>query len=180
MSHWGSGPAVSISSCQINLMQFWNNIIQTAMLGTDKKQLSSAELPEALAAISTVITGNTALDKEEQFLQLASLALNYRQSGTQPLHKEGINIPLAPPEEKPYCNNRASGVLKDIVEEDSHPLLILWLQHCANAAQLAPPSLLPVLLDKATQHKTLRTAVEKVMGKRGEWLCAFNPNWQFT
>jgi hypothetical protein len=161
-------------------MQFWNNIIQTAMLGTDKKQLTAGELPEALAAISTVITSNTTLDKEEQFLQIASLAVNYRQSGAQPLHKEGISILLAPPEEKTYCNNRASGVLKDIVEEDSNPLLIIWLQHCEGAGLLAPPSLLPVLLDKATQHKTLRTAVEKIMGKRGEWLCGFNPNWQFT
>lgn len=161
-------------------MQFWNHIIQTAMLGTDKKQVTAAELPGALAEASTIITGNTALDKEEQFLQIASLAMNYRQSGTQPLQKEGINIPLAPPEEKPYCNNRAAGVLKDIVEEDSNPLLTIWLQYCINAGQLAPPLLLPVLLDKATQHKTLRTAVEKVMGKRGEWLCGFNPNWQFT
>jgi hypothetical protein len=161
-------------------MQFWNQIIQTAMLGTDKKQLTAGELPEALAEVSTVISSNTTLDKEEQFLQMASLAMNYRQSGTQPLQKADISIPLAPPEEKPYCNNRAAAVLKDIVAEDSNPLLTIWLQHCVSAGQLAPPSLLPVLLDKATQHKSLRTALENIMGKRGEWLCGFNPNWQFT
>ncbi|SFD01949.1 hypothetical protein SAMN05518672_10167 [Chitinophaga sp. CF118] len=161
-------------------MQFWNHIIQTAMLGTDKKQIAISELPEAMANATTIITGNTAIDKEEQFLQIASLAANYRQSGAQPLHKEGITIELAPPEEKPYCSNRASGVLKDILDEDSNPLLALWLEHCVSAGQLTTPLLLPLLLDKATQHKTLRTNVEQCMGKRGEWLCGFNKNWQFS
>jgi hypothetical protein len=160
-------------------MQFWNNIIQTAMLGTNKKQVTAGELPEALSAATTVITGNTNIDKEEQFLQIASLAFNYRQSGAQPLHKE-VDIPVAPAEEKPYCTPKAFQVLKDILEEESYTLLNGWLQLCSRKGQLVPPSLLPILLDKATQQKSLRTAVENCMGKRGEWLSAFNQSWNFT
>jgi hypothetical protein len=161
-------------------MQFWNHIIQTAMLGTDKKQLAIGELPIAIADASNVITTNTNIDREEQFLQLASLAVSYRQSGAQPLRQEGISLPLAPKEERPYCNNKATAVLKDILDEESTPLLTIWLQHCTQKEQLAPPVLLPALLDKANKHKNLRMAVESCMGKRGEWLSAFNPDWQFA
>lgn len=161
-------------------MQFWNNIIQTAMLGTDKKQVSTAELPGALAEASAIITANTAIDREEQFLQIASLAVNYRQSGSQPLHQEGITLAPAPPEEQPYCNNKATAVLKDILDEDVTPLLFTWLENCSRAAQLAAPVQLPALLDKAAKHKTLRKLVEQCMGKRGQWLCTFNKEWQFA
>jgi len=161
-------------------MQFWNHIIQTAMLGTDKKQLTIGELPIAIADASNFITANTNIDREEQFLQLASLAVSYRQSGAQPLHQEGISLPLAPKEEKPYCNNKATAVLKDILDEESTPLLTIWLQHCSQQQQLAPPISLPALLDKANKHKAIRSLVERCMGKRGEWLCAFNTDWQFA
>lgn len=160
-------------------MQFWDNIIQTAMLGTKRKQVTADELPGALSDAVTVITGNTNIDKEEQFLQIVSLAFNYRQSGVQPLHKEVV-IPQAPAEEKPYCTSRASMVLKDILDEDANSLLQLWLQLCSRKGQLMLPYLLPVLLDKATQQKKLRTLVEDCMGKRGEWLCTFNESWNFT
>jgi len=160
-------------------MQFWNNIIQTAMLGTKRKQVTADELPEVLSDAVTVITGNTNIDKEEQFLQIVSLAFNYRQCGVQPLHKE-ISIPPAPAEEKPYCIPKAFMVLKDILEEDADSLLQLWLQLCSRKGQLIPPSLLPALLDKATLQKKLRTLVEDCMGKRGEWLSAFNKSWNFT
>jgi hypothetical protein len=157
-------------------MQFWNNIIQTAMLGTNRKQVTAGELPEALANAATIITGNTNIDKEEQFLQIASLAFNYRQSGAQPLHKE-MSIPPAPAEEKPYCPAKANMVLKDILDEDTYSLLQLWLQLCSQKGQLIMPYLLPAILDKA---KSLRTLVEDCMGKRGQWLSAFNEAWNFT
>ena len=177
-SQWASGQTDNTSSCQTNLMQFWNNIIQTAMLGTGKRQLTASDLPETLSI--DPITGNTNIDKEEQFLQIASLAFNYRQSGIQPLQKEGINIPVAPPEDKPYCSPKAFMVIKDILEEDATVLLNLWLKLSAEKRQLIPPSLLPALLDKANSQKSLRTNVENCMGKRGEWLCGFNENWRFS
>ncbi|MEJ7587633.1 MAG: hypothetical protein WKI04_08735 [Ferruginibacter sp.] len=46
-------------------MQSWNNVIQTAMLGTEKKQMDLQEIPEDIARIMQPIINNITLDKEE-------------------------------------------------------------------------------------------------------------------
>ncbi|NOT92083.1 DUF5691 domain-containing protein [Ferruginibacter sp.] len=93
-------------------MEFWNNIINTSMIGTDKKNISATELPDDLTEVAALINANNNLDKEENFLQVAAVAFNYRQSGVQPLHKETVHLPAAPAEEKKYCNAAAVQALK--------------------------------------------------------------------
>jgi len=60
--------------------------------------------------------------RKKNFLQVAAVAFNYRQSGIQPLHKETVNLPAAPAEEKRYCSAAAIQALKDIQSEESTPL----------------------------------------------------------
>lgn len=160
-------------------MQFWDSIINTAMIGTDKKQVGVAELPADLSEPATAIHNNEGADKEQKFLQLAAVAFNFRQSGVTPLQKE-VNISPAPAEEKEYCNAVAIQTLKDILNEESIPLLKFWLQHCDRKQQLAPPETLPVLLDTGTQYKNLQVLIASCCGKRGEWLSGFNNAWNFS
>ena len=102
-------------------MQTWDQIINTALLGTDKRAPEVNELPAALANAVALIQQNTT-DKEEQFLQTASLAFNYRQCGTMPMKKESVTIEKAGPEEKQYCSLLAVQTLKDILDSESHSL----------------------------------------------------------
>ncbi|GGH65990.1 hypothetical protein HNQ91_001966 [Filimonas zeae] len=154
-------------------MEMWNTIVQTAMLGTAKKPVPVSDL----GTQGSIVAANDTLDREEQLLQLAALAFNYRQAGVQPLYKEGVGITPAPAEEKTYCNPAAAQALKEVLDEDSIGLLQLWLQQCVRAQQLLPPLLLPALLQKSVQQKTLRPAVELCMGNRGRWLCGFHKEW---
>src|SRR5690349_10682652 len=103
-------------------MEFWNTIINTALIGTDKKQVNANELPAALGEPVALIHENPAKDKEEKFLQTAALLLNYRLCGSKPVHRE-ISIATAEAEAKPYCNETGQEVLKDIVLEDNFHLL---------------------------------------------------------
>ena len=160
-------------------MQFWDTIINTAMMGTDKKQVSTSDVPPALEEIVTIIQQNAAKDKEEKFLQLASVAFNYRQCGILPAGKE-IIMPVAPQEERAYCNMTALQVLKDILIEESMPLLRCWLQHCYDKHQIVFAENVPVLLSLAAQQKKLQFLVASCCGKRGEWLAGFNPDWNFS
>lgn len=160
-------------------MQFWDNIINTAMIGTDKKQVGLADVPEDLAGATTLIHSNETTDKEEKFLQLAAVTFNFRQSGITALAKE-VNIVPAPPEEKEYCNTDAMHSLKDILSEESIPLLKLWLQHCDGKRQIVTAELLPALLEVGTQHKNLQLLIASCCGKRGEWLSSFNMAWNFS
>lgn len=68
-------------------MEFWNNIINTALLGTDKKQLSNVELSADLSDAFEQVNLNNNLDKEDKLLQLTAVAFNYRQSGLSAIKK---------------------------------------------------------------------------------------------
>ncbi len=66
-------------------MEFWDNIVHTALLGTDKRQLKKEDFSEDLAEAYEII--NQSGDKEEQYLNIAAVAFNYRKCGVQPINK---------------------------------------------------------------------------------------------
>jgi hypothetical protein len=88
-------------------MEFWNTIINTALLGTDKKELSTAEFFSELAEVCEQIHTNEVLDKEDKFLQIAAVVFNYRQCGVAPFEKEDLLIKEAVREDKSYCSAMA-------------------------------------------------------------------------
>lgn len=161
-------------------MDLWQDILNTALLGTDKRPAATEGLPADLQEAATLITQNKASDKEEQFLQLAALVFNYRQCGVAPVKKETVGIEPAGAEEKPYCSSHSMQVLKDILDTESIPLLGLWLEQCARKEQLIQPDLLPVVLTLGMQYKKLQPLLGECCGKRGAWLRGFNPDWKFS
>lgn len=160
-------------------MQTWEQIINTALLGTDKRGPGANELPEALSEAAALIQQNTT-DKEEQFLQTAALAFNYRQCGTMPLKKESVTIEKAAAEDKQYCSLLAVQTLKDILDSESNSLLQFWLQQCSAKEHIVTPEFVPVLLNAGIQQKKLQNLVVACCGRRGEWLSRFNPEWNFS
>ncbi|WP_207514671.1 DUF5691 domain-containing protein [Longitalea luteola] len=160
-------------------MQTWDQIINTALLGTDKRTLAVSELPAELAAAATHLQ-QTVNDKEEQFLQTAALVFNYRQCGVMPLKKEGVTITKADAEEKRYCSALALQTLKDIFDSESISLLQFWLQLCEAKGQIVTPAFVPELLNVGIPQKKLQNLVVACCGKRGEWLARFNPEWNFS
>lgn len=161
-------------------MEFWNSIIQTAMLGTDKKQVAVSDVPEELSDAVESINGHEAIDTEEKFLQTTALAFNYRQSGSMPVKQTAGDLPVAEAEDKSYCNPQALQVLTDILYEGSQGLLRLWLQACVQKQQVVTPLLVPVLLDKSVEFKNLKALVQECVGNRGVWLSQFNKEWTFV
>jgi len=160
-------------------MQFWDNIVNVAMIGTDKRSVSVEEFPVGLTDPFNVINSNETTDKEIKFLQLAAVAFNYRQSGNLPLQKE-ISFSPCPPEEKKYCTAAAAQILNDILSEESLPLLKLWLEKCNSKHLIVQPDTIPALLELASNHKSFQTLVASCCGRRGEWLSTFNEGWKFS
>ncbi len=160
-------------------MQSWEDVIHTAMIGTDKKILSVSQLPESLAAVQTMLTDKSGNDKEILYLQQSSLLMNYKQCGLSLLQKEEIGTSMAQPEEKPYCSAVAAQVLKEVLNAEAPLLLEYWLRRCAENEQIFPPVFIPALFSKARQEKYLQGLVVRCSGKRGEWMCGLNENWNF-
>ena len=149
------------------------------MMGTDKKQIGVAEVPEGLQEVVGYILDNSATDKEEKFLQLVSLAFNYRQCGIIP-EQTNTQIPVAPGEVKSYCSAAAMQALNDIIIEENIPVLKLWLQLCNQQQQIVRPEAVPALLTTGTTQKKLQLLIADCCGKRGEWLATFNSSWNFS
>jgi Family of unknown function (DUF5691) len=160
-------------------MQFWNEVLHTALLGSDKKAVDPANLHPDLGELSQRLTAAVP-DKEDRFLQLAAIALNYRQAGTTPLDKEGLTLIAAPPEEKPYCSVPAMQVLGDLLAENNPSLITFWLKLCQDNGQIVRPDLLPALLQTGAGDKSLRNGIIACIGRRGEWLSRLNPGWTFA
>lgn len=159
-------------------MEGWNNIIQTAMLGTDKRTINEEELNEDLRTAFATIQNNNNIDREEKFLQTAAVVFNYRQSGTMPLQKE-LTITPAPTEEKEYCNEQQLQLLRDILNEENIPILQFWLSHCERSQKIITPYYVPNVLAIGEQQKKLQTLINNCCGKRAAWLAGFNPVWDF-
>lgn len=160
-------------------MEFWNNIINTALLGTDKRQVVSNELPAELAEVYEQFATNETLDKEEKFLQITSVAFNYRQCGTMPFIKKDLVFEKASLETKAYCNTIALQALTDILEEQSYSLLKFWLLYCYKLQQIVLPEIIPTLFAIAANKKHLSHLIIECCGERGFWLSRFNPTWNF-
>jgi hypothetical protein len=165
-------------------MQFWNEILHTAQLGTDKRTIDPSALGSDLDGPATRVAMGTdeevgTADKEDRFLRIASIAFNYRQAGATPLAHEGLTLPKAGEEERPYCSPEAMLALKDVLSEKNSTLLHYWLQFCKKTQRLVRPDLLPALLQNGVAERSLRPDIILCGGKRAEWLCRLNPEWDF-
>lgn len=158
-------------------MKVWEEIVNKALLGSEKASLTVANLPEEIVEEFDVAPSP---DKEDTFLKISALTYQFRQSGVRPLNIPHTTQTEAAPESKPYCSGKANGMLKTLLEEELTGLLGFWLPLCIAKEQLAQPETVPLLLDVAQRRKEFRSVVTNVVGERGKWLCSLNPEWNFT
>ncbi|WP_342644972.1 DUF5691 domain-containing protein [Mucilaginibacter sp. CSA2-8R] len=160
-------------------MKIWEDIVHTAMLGTDKPSSGNNEWPQELANIAESIESAGEQDKESRFLQKAAVVYNYRQCGFMPLQKSELSFAPAGADTKPYCSAAAAQLLTAILHEDNLPLLQLWLTQCEYSNQLLTPGMIPVVLDKAAKHGAIRQLSINCSGNRGAWLSQYNKDWEY-
>lgn len=158
-------------------MSLKENIITHALLGTEKKQINPAELPESLKLAVESLTGS---DNETKFLQSASLALNYLKAGVKPLQ---LSVPSneSPDEDKPYCTEEALNILRELLSNKFINLTWFWCRQCFEKRQIVRPGLLPEFFEWGVATKKQWAALfSAVIGKRGLWLSQFSADWSFV
>lgn len=158
-------------------MKAWDEIINKALLGSEKAPLTAADLP---LEITNAYDVQESPDKEDTFLKISAMANQYRQGGARPFKVTDTLLPIAHPESKEYCSKQANEMLKVVLDEDIAGLLLFWLRLCSSSNQLAHPEIIPSLLNAAQRKKEIRTIIHNVAGERGKWLCDLNPEWNFT
>ncbi len=162
------------------MAEFWEHLITTALLGTDKQTLEENLFPEF---IQKRIQQADKKDKEAFFYTVATLSQQYRKAGAIPAQLDLLTIQTAEAEEKPYLPAQAASMLKNILtQEGEHPTLVeRWLDGCIRKNWVATPNLVVTLLNLGirTAFKPLQKKIQTVAGNRGKWMVQFNENWNY-
>ncbi len=155
-------------------MEHWHTILHTALLGTDKSSVAPDAMPPALAEPLEVVRPS---DKEDRFLQMASVVMNYRRCGFLPVQAQP-EFAVSLREEKLYCAPAALRAADAILQAENRALLQRWLQLCEKRGQLIVPEKLPVFFDVAAKDQTVLPLLSACAGQRGAWLQKLNPEWK--
>ncbi len=157
-------------------MDFKRILINHALLGTEKKVISTNDIPEPLQAIANDFADKLK-DKETQFLGITAVAFNCYKAGFSPSKTELI-ANVAPNETLSYCSLEASNLLTTILANNYQSLTWLWVELCAQKGLIVPPNLLTEFFQWGlTNKKTSAESFVKVIGERGKWLAQFEKDW---
>ncbi|MEU4097576.1 DUF5691 domain-containing protein [Streptomyces sp. NPDC026673] len=149
----------------------WTDLVGTALLGTDRRGGTPAEL-----------------------LDRAALAVVRRRAGLRPA-AAGARPATAPDDPRPPLPDAARRRLSLLLADRSvgggggsrrgaaphlAELLPQWLTEANARGYAAPPELLPALLDAARARTDLRPDALALAGPRGLWLAELNADWRFA
>ncbi|MDF3301067.1 DUF5691 domain-containing protein [Streptomyces tropicalis] len=155
----------------------WEELVTTALLGTDRRAPRGGAGGEAPAAL----------------LDAAALAAVRRRAGLLPAPAAAGPAP-APADPRPSLPAAAARRLAMLLAErpgtgaggrrgmapDLVELLPQWLAAANARGFAAPPQALPALLDAARGRSDLRPAALAFAGPRALWLARLNGDWRFA
>ena len=156
-------------------MNIWQDILTTALVGTERKTLTPIPPTNQLSEILSQLNYS---DSEGALLSAAAIISLYQKAGQIPVTD---NQPLPTPcqtDNNSSCSPLTAQYLKVILLKERQQLLPEWL--AAAARKEVPAYCLPELLELGRTSPHLRLAIMSVLGKRGRWLAAQNPEWDFV
>jgi uncharacterized protein DUF5691 len=145
----------------------WDELVSTALLGTQRRSLDPAGLP---AAVRPLVHGGP----EAALLTAAAVLASYRRAGYLPARPDR-RLPVAERDERPLvplaARRRLRRLPPDLVDE--------WVEAVRAAGLRVPPEHLPALAETARTRAALRAPLAAVAGPAGSWLGERNPAWSF-
>lgn len=155
------------------------------LVGTSRAPLSTPLSTELLAPELADIA-QPALDAAdatpERRLWLAAGATDlWMRAGHVPPPAPAAACPPSAPEQLAACPLRAESVLK-LLLQGGQPAAVLqeWLALLARKPARLPERFLPNMLELATRQPALRPRVLPLLGMRGQWLAALEPDWSWA
>lgn len=154
----------------------WNDIVKTALIGSEKQPLvlSLDILPTDMLAR---LDGH---DPEGKLLGATAVLALYNRAGWMPLHQPQTLPATCDLDDLPRCSPRAGQHLATILGGQYAQVLPEWLQSAATVGVRASEEHLPALLEIGRKQEQHRAAILLVLGKRGRWLAAQNPAWEYA
>lgn len=148
----------------------WDDLVTTALLGTDRRPSLTPEQLLDEAALQTV-RRRAGLLPAPATTPPTPAAADPRPP-LPPLARNRLALLLA---DRPGTGTTRRGATPDLLE-----LLPQWLATANSHGYAPPPELLPALLDAARGRTDLRPGALTFAGPRALWLARLNPDWKFA
>ncbi len=158
-------------------MKIWQDILTTALVGTERKTLTPIAPTNQLSELLSQLNYN---NPEGALLSATAIISLYQKAGQIPVTD---NQPLPTPcqtDNNLNCSPLSAQHLKVMLLKERQQLLPEWLAAAAAAKKQVPAYYLPELLELGRNSLNLRLAIMPVLGKRGRWLAAQNPEWDYV
>jgi hypothetical protein len=155
----------------------WQELLTSALVGTARQPL---RLPPPGTPITDRLAELDPTAPERALLGAAALLGLYRRAGQLPAGDATPAPEPCPPEEQPVCTPRAGEHLALMLGKGHREVLPEWLAAVAAAGQRVPHTYLVALLDAGQKQAALRPQILPVLGRRGRWLAAQNPAWDYA
>ena len=158
----------------------WASLVRTAVVGTQREAappvgLGDDDLDALIAARADATT------PEDAVLRAAAVAGLARRAGARAADVANVALDPAPDEALPRCSPEAANdVLMLLAGGRDAAVLPEWFALAAAARVRVPEELLPRVLAFGAHRHELHAAIAAVIGARGGWLAAQEPEWSFA
>lgn len=157
-------------------MDAWENVVKAALIGTERHP---APPPDAPAAVGRLLARIETAQKESALLCYAGVLAVCQRAGFVPGQGAGAPPTASNEDLFPECSYAAADRLGRILGGEHRIVLCEWLGAVAGAGRRAPRRFLPDLLEAGRIADDVRPFIQSVLGERGRWLAAQNPQWQW-
>ncbi len=158
----------------------WGMLVRAAVVGTQREAAPAIRLGDGELDALIDARGAAAMP-EDAVLRAAAVAGLARRAGTRALDMAGVALDAAPPETLRRASPAAANDLIVLLGGGRESALLPeWLALAADAHVRVPEELLPRLLTFGTHRRELHAGIAAVIGARGAWLAAQEPEWSFA
>lgn len=156
----------------MSLTSSWDVLTKSALLGTGRGGFTVPPLDVELAALA-----GAGESDEKRLLSVAGALALMQKAGSEPPASGLGEIPVCTPETRPYLSGAVVNRYH-LITASHRSLFPEWLKAASGSGKIAPPDLLPELLDLGRSSREVRLSVLPLLGERGRWLAQVNPDWR--
>ncbi len=124
-----------------------------------------------------LLAGVAVSDREELLLMRSGTQAVYDMAGRKPIAGVAVVDP-APNEVCRTASRKLAGLLQNALVTNAADLLVDFLRQMQGSQIVAPPDLLPLLLDCG--DPAVREQLLPILGERGKWLSRQNAEWSWV
>ncbi|MCC7447233.1 MAG: hypothetical protein IT324_07440 [Anaerolineae bacterium] len=158
-------------------MTIWHDMVATALLGTERQAPNLPPPGDPLGDLLAQIVTN---DKEHALLSAAAVIAFHQRAGRLPASDTQPLIAPCEADDQPLCRSPSAQHLAMMLDGAHRDVLPEWLATLAAVGRRVPEEYIPALLDAGKRDTDLRPLILPVIGRRGSWLAAQNPDWRYA